>query len=116
MRPSLKLVGEVRDLQIVDKQNQNCGICDDVEFEGGPGAALTVRALLVGPGAIQPRLPRWLAKIIRRFWGVGLTRIPWKDVESITSRIVLKATADHYHLHDIDRRLSRYLAKIPALP
>jgi hypothetical protein len=44
MRPSLKLVGEVRDLQIVDKHDQNCGICDDVEFEGGPGGALKVTA------------------------------------------------------------------------
>jgi hypothetical protein len=50
-----------------------------------------------------------------RFFGLGLTRIPWEDVESITGRIVLKTTADHYHLHDIDRGLARYLAKIPAL-
>ena len=115
MRPSLKLVGEVRDLQIVDRHDQNCGICDDVEFEGGPGGRLTVKALLVGPGAMQPRLPRWLARMMGRFLGRRLTRIPWADVESITGRIVLKTTADHYHLHDIDRRLARYLAKIPAL-
>lgn len=115
MRPSLKLAGEVRDLQIVDSRNQNCGICDDIEFEGGPGGALTIKALLVGPGAMQPRLPRWLAAIAARFFGRRLTRIPWQQVESITSRIVLKTTADRYHLHAVDRKLARYFPKIPAL-
>jgi len=116
MRPSLKLVGEVRDLQIVDRQDQNCGICDDIEFEGGPGGALVMKALLVGPAAMEPRLPRWLAKIIGRFLSRRPTRIPWEDIESITSRIVLKTTADAYKLHDTDRKLARYLAKIPAIP
>jgi hypothetical protein len=115
MRQSLKLVGEVRDLQIVDKHDHNCGICDDVEFEGGASGPLRITALLVGPGAIQPRLPRWLAAICGRVLGSRLTRIPWEDVESVTSRITLRTSADHYGLHAIDRRLCQALAKFPAL-
>jgi hypothetical protein len=33
----LKLVGEVRDLQIVDASGRRCGIADDIEFEGEVG-------------------------------------------------------------------------------
>ena len=38
---SLKLVGEVRDLQIIDSEGVHCGIADDLEFEGEPGRPLT---------------------------------------------------------------------------
>jgi hypothetical protein len=115
MRSTLKLIAEVRDLQIVDKDQRNCGICDDIELEGGPDGALHVKALLVGPAAIEARLPIWLARIVVRVCGRRLTRIPWQDVDSISSRIFLKRSADAYHLHDIDHRVGRHLAKIPAL-
>lgn len=115
MRRLFKLVGEVRDLQIVDRDDQNCGICDDLEFEGGPGGRLVIKALLVGPGALAPRLPRGLAAILRWVAGGKVTRIPWEDVESISGRIRLKKTADAYHLHAIDHRLARPMRKIPAL-
>ena len=115
MRPSLKLASEVCDLQIVDKDQHNCGICDDIEFEGGPGGALTIKALLVGPGALEKRLPHRLARFLAWCCGRKLTRIPWQDVESITGRIVLNTGANAYGLHAIDHKLARFLAKIPAL-
>lgn len=53
MRPEgpLKLVGEVRDLQIIDSDGVKCGIADDIELKGEPGRPLGINALLVGPGA-----------------------------------------------------------------
>jgi hypothetical protein len=106
---------EVRDLQIVDKDMHNCGICDDVEFEAGADGGMAVKALLVGPGAMQARLPRWLARVMGRICGSRITRIPWQDVESISGRIILKTGANAYRLHAIDHKLARYLAKQPAL-
>ena len=54
MKPdsNLKLVGELRDLQIVDVTGRRCGIVDDVELAGRPGARLRLKALLVGPEPI----------------------------------------------------------------
>jgi hypothetical protein len=115
VKATLKLVSEVRDLQIVDRDQHNCGVCDDVEFEGGPGGALAIKALLVGPGAMQPRLPIWLARVTAWCVGRKMARIPWEDVESTSGRIVLKTSADAYRLHALDRKLAHYLAWIPAL-
>ena len=48
----LKLVGEVRDMQIVDCDGARCGIADDIELDGF-GKTLKVKALLVGPGRLS---------------------------------------------------------------
>ena len=115
MKASLKLLSEVRDLQIVDSDGRNCGICDDIEFEAGAGGTIEVRALLVGPGAMQFRLPNWMAHGFRLIWGRHVARIPWSDIDTIGSHIVLKKPAKDFGLHMPDDRLSQYLSKVPAL-
>ncbi|HEY1961399.1 MAG TPA: hypothetical protein VGG69_03185 [Rhizomicrobium sp.] len=109
----LKLLSEVRDLQIVDKDERNCGICDDVEFEGGPGKPLKVAALLVGPGAYKHRLPRWLSRLTSVVAGQSMTRVPWSAIDKITGRIYLAVTAEALGLHRIEDRLQTLFKRIP---
>jgi sporulation protein YlmC with PRC-barrel domain len=117
MKPSgdLKLLREVRDLQVIDKDGGNCGICDDVEFEGAPGGPLVIRSLLIGPAALRRRLPDWLSKMLALVFTAHIVRVPWEDVETVTSRIKLKRSASHYGLTRCDDRIAPYLKWIPSL-
>jgi sporulation protein YlmC with PRC-barrel domain len=110
---SIKLFSELRDLEIFDAQGELCGICDEVELEGGPGKALRVAALIVGPGGYEGRLPRWAAWLARRLAGAGEVRVPWAAVEHVTSRITLNRTAEELGLQAAERRLRPWIAKVP---
>ena len=109
----LKLLSEVRDLQMVDKDGRNCGICDDIELEGGPGEALTVSALLVGPGAYTRRLPKWAGRLVERIAGRRVIRVPWQSIEKISGRIYRAVTADALGLHRTEDRLSKRFKRVP---
>ena len=79
MKPDdpIKLVAELLDLPLLDKDERYCGIVDDVEFSGAPGKRLALEALLVGPGAYQGRLPSWM------YWLVTTTMITNSDCDAI---------------------------------
>jgi sporulation protein YlmC with PRC-barrel domain len=111
---ALKLLAEVRDLQIVDKDGRNCGICDDIELEGGPGKALRIKALLVGPGAYEGRVPTWLFWLIERIAGSRMTRVPWSAVDKISARIFLNVTGEEVGLRKVEDRWVRKLQKVPT--
>ncbi|MFL5295112.1 MAG: hypothetical protein ACJ798_01900 [Phenylobacterium sp.] len=110
---SIKLLSELRDLEIFDSEGELCGICDEVEFEGGPGKPLRIVALIVGPGGYEGRLPRWAAWLARRIAGGGAARVPWSAVEHVTSRISLNRTAQSLGLNAAERRLKPVIAKVP---
>jgi sporulation protein YlmC with PRC-barrel domain len=110
----LKLVGEVRDLQIIDASGRRCGIADDIEFEGGVGKRLKVKALLVGPGAYTKRLPAWLSLIINKLVGAHLVRVPWKDIVRIGSEIELAREAKAYGLCKKDIEWEKSIGRIPG--
>jgi sporulation protein YlmC with PRC-barrel domain len=114
MKPTgrLQLIADLRDLQIVDCDQENCGIVDDLELTGKPGGKLEVKAILVGPGAYRNRLPRWLAWLVALVAGEGLVRVPWGEVESIGSVVLLRRSATELGLGRADRRLA---AKMPSL-
>jgi hypothetical protein len=112
---SIKVLAELRDLEIFDSEELLCGIADDVEFEGAPGGPLVVKALLVGPGAYQRRLPGFLLAIIWRLTGKDFVRVPWSAVEHVTSRITLNEKAEKLGLGRTDQRVRRWLPPIPAL-
>ena len=109
----LKLLSEVRDLQIVDKDGLNCGICDDLELEGGPGEPLRVAALLVGPGAYAHRLPRWLSRAFSWMAGRRITRVPWNSIDKISGRIYLSVTGEALGLRKTEDRLQTMFKRIP---
>ena len=110
----LKLVGGVRDLQIIDASGRRCGIADDIEFEGAAGKQLKVKALLVGPAAYQKRLPPWLTPLVAWLLGENMVRVPWTDVVRITSEIRLKGDAKAYGLGRKDLEWERLISKIPG--
>jgi hypothetical protein len=109
----LKLLSEVRDLQIVDKDGRNCGICDDIELGGGPGERLKIAALLVGPGAYAHRLPKWLARAISSLAGQRITRVPWSAVDAIDGRIHLNVTGEALGLRKTEDGLQTMFKRIP---
>jgi hypothetical protein len=110
---AIKVFAELRDLQIFDCNGELCGIADDVEFAGRPGQALRIVALLAGPGALHPRLPRPIGRLMSWIAGDGLVRVPWGAVEHVTSHITLNRTAEDLGLAAAERRLAPLLQKIP---
>jgi len=72
----LKIVSQLLDLPIIDKDERSCGIVDDVELEGRPGKEMKVAALLVGPGAYDGRMPAWLLWLTRQIAGDRMARVP----------------------------------------
>lgn len=112
---SLKLVGGVRDLQIVDSDGHNCGIVDDIEFEGGPGQPLTIKAILVGPGAYGRRLPGWMRWVVQRLAGKHIVRVPWAEVANITSNVTLRCPAHSLGLMAAEDAARRYVPKGGAM-
>ena len=109
----LKLVGEVRDMQIVDCDGARCGIADDIELDGF-GKTLKVKALLVGPGAYRGRLPAWAQAVVIRIASERVTKVPWDAVLRITSEIRLKKKASYYGLRVVERDLERRMSHIPG--
>lgn len=116
MKPNgaLKLLAEVRDLQIVDKNGKNCGICDDIELEGGPGKPLKIKALLVGPGAYEGRIPKWLFWMVCKMAGSRVTKVPWGAVDKISARIFLNVTGEEVGLRKVEDRWVRKFEKVPT--
>jgi sporulation protein YlmC with PRC-barrel domain len=113
-RSTVDAVGEILDHELIDADGMPCGMVDDVVLDGRPGAPLAIVALLVGPGAWLPRA-MWPLRIVaalvvkRRH-----VRVPWSAVASVQERIVLAQRASHYGLGRVDRRIGRWLARIPG--
>ena len=100
-------VRDVLDHEVVDAHQVPCGMVDDIEVEFEPRCGLRPVALLLGPGAWQRRLPRWLARVAHALCGGGERRLPWSAIAYIDERIALRATAEELGLDSVDRRWSR---------
>lgn len=113
MKPeaSMRLVRDVRDLELFDRDGRRCGIADEFEFEGGPGGDLKITALLVGPGAYRKRLPRWLYRLIRLVAGDRVTRVAWEEIEYITNVVHLKRSAHDYGLMRSEEKARTWIAR-----
>jgi sporulation protein YlmC with PRC-barrel domain len=111
---AIDLVGQLRDLQIVDANGVHCGIVDDIELAGKPGGALRVKALLVGPGAYARRVPRWWMALVRLVAGAGCVHVPWQEVDAITSVVKLRRPAATLGLNRGEGRARKRLPPIGA--
>jgi sporulation protein YlmC with PRC-barrel domain len=111
----LKLVSGVRDLQIIDADGHNCGIVDDIEFDGVPGGPLRIEAILVGPGAYRGRLSPWALWLVRRLAGNRVVRVPWSEVKSITSAVRLRSSARDLGLMRSEEAARRYIPRVGAI-
>jgi sporulation protein YlmC with PRC-barrel domain len=108
------VVRQVLDHELIDAEGMPCGMVDDVVLEGEPGAPLRVVELLCGPGAWMPRAPRLLSALVGRVAGRGYVRVPWSAVAHVGERIRLASTAQALGLGRVDRRVGRWVARIPG--
>jgi sporulation protein YlmC with PRC-barrel domain len=111
----IELVAQLRDLQIVDSDEVQCGIVDDVELAGKAGEKLRVKALLVGPGGYAKRLPRWWMALVRVVAGDACVHVPWREIESITSVVKLRRRAAELGLNRGEGRAANFLPPIGAV-
>jgi sporulation protein YlmC with PRC-barrel domain len=117
VKPSgpIKLVSQLLDLPIVDKDGRWCGVVDDVELYGSAGKEARIAALLVGPGAYEGRMPRWLFALVRKLAGSRITRVPVAEIESIASAVHLKCPANEVALHRTEDRVRAWIPRWGAL-
>lgn len=111
----IKLVSQLIDLPIVDRDERSCGIVDDIEFSGSAGKETRISALLVGPGAYVGRMPRWLFWIVRKIAGHRMARVPATDVAEIGSVVKLKSRAEDFKLHIVENKVARWIPRGGAL-
>ncbi len=114
----MDLVYRVLDDQLVDVDGRRCGRADDLEFEGDLGAPPRLGAILSGSGTWHRRMPRRLRALGARVFGTGVVgvdviRVPWDQVDEITSRIKLRAKASELGLAQGDDRDAMFVAKFP---
>ncbi len=112
---SIPLLSALYDLPLVDKDGSYCGIVDDVRFDGRPGEAMKVAALLVGPGAYAGRLPRWAQWLVRHIGGDRQTSVSWAEIQGIGTAVHLKKTANQLGLHVAENKARRMIPKGGAL-
>lgn len=115
MTDPIKLIGQVLDLPIIDKDGRWCGIVDDVELVGGPGKPCKIKALLVGPGAYEARMPGWMFWIVRKIAGDRIVRVPIDEVASVGSAIKLKSTGTSLNLTESEDRVRRWIPRKGAM-
>ena len=111
---SIHLVRDVVDHEVVDAHQLPCGIVDDIELELDSRHGLRPVALLIGPGAWQRRLPTHLAALTRWLAGSKEMRVPWSEIAYIGERVALRRTANELGLGGADRRLGRWIARVPG--
>ncbi|HEX6741008.1 MAG TPA: hypothetical protein VF079_04340 [Sphingomicrobium sp.] len=111
----LKLVSELLDLPLIDSEGCYCGIVDDLEFTGGPGKPLKLKALLVGPGAYAGRLPAWAMAVVGLVAGDRIVRVPFERVVTIGPAAYLDRPAKALGLDRSEERAGRWIPRKGAL-
>jgi sporulation protein YlmC with PRC-barrel domain len=110
----IKLVSELLDLPLVDSDGGYCGIVDDVEFSGNV-KDLALKALLVGPGACQNRMPRLLWWLVRKVAGDRITRVPIDRVRTIGGAVKLDCAASTLGLQRSEDAAGQWIPRGGAL-
>jgi sporulation protein YlmC with PRC-barrel domain len=111
----LKLVSQLIDLPIIDKDERWCGIVDDVELEGEAGTAMCVHSLLVGPGAYSGRMPGWAFAIVRAIAGERMVHVPAAEITEIGSVVKLRCTAEELGLHRTEDKVRSWVPRRGAM-
>lgn len=111
----IKLVSELLDLPLIDSEGKYCGIVDDVEFIGSAGKELKLKALLVGPGAYEGRMPAFMFWFVKKIAGDHMTRVPMEMVRTIGSAVHLECPGRDLGLQRGDIRAGRWIPRKGAL-
>jgi sporulation protein YlmC with PRC-barrel domain len=115
LKDSVKLVSQLLDLPIIDKDERWCGIVDDVELDGAAGKEMKVKALLVGPGAYSGRMPTLLFAIARAIGGDRMVRVPASEIIEIGSVVKLGCKAEELGLHKAEDQARAWIPRWGAL-
>jgi sporulation protein YlmC with PRC-barrel domain len=99
------------DHQLVDSDGRNCGKVDDLEIVGLDGDSPEVTEILVGGNAWRSR--GLLGRLAARISGDAV-HVPWHEVESVTSVVILKRPAAELRLDRGDDRWARVIGKVPG--
>ena len=99
------------DHQLVDSDGRNCGKVDDLEIVGLDGDSPEVTEILVGGNAWRSR--GLLGRLAARISGDAV-HVPWHEVESVTSVVILKRRAAELRLDRGDARWARIVGKVPG--
>jgi sporulation protein YlmC with PRC-barrel domain len=102
----LDLAYRLLDLDLVDSEGIRCGKVDDLEFDGSPGEATYVAAIVAGPAVLPVRFPRRFRAFAARVFKGGQTRVPWGVVEDFDATVELGDTAAELGLGQGDRDLA----------
>ena len=115
MKPTdpIKLASELLDLPLLDIDGCYCGIVDDIDLGAGPNPEL--KALLVGPGAYEGRLPRWMMWLTKGIAGDRVTRVPIEEVRTISNAVHLKRSAGDLGLHKSESAVEAWIPHKGAL-
>jgi sporulation protein YlmC with PRC-barrel domain len=111
----IKLVSQLLDLPIIDKDERWCGIVDDVELSGAAGKETRIKALLVGPGAYQGRTPAWLFWLVRKIAGDRMVRVSTDQIVEIGSVVKLCCRAEELKLHLAEDKARRWIPRWGAM-
>jgi hypothetical protein len=98
------LIRAYRDLELLDRDDQRCGIVDDIELQEREPGIWEMTALLVGPGAWARRRPRWFTAL---FGGHDLVRVDAAHVASAGNAVRLLKKAEELGLARLEQRLLR---------
>jgi sporulation protein YlmC with PRC-barrel domain len=115
MKPDgpIKLVADLLDLPLIDSEGWYCGIVDDVEFSGTK--ELKLKALLLGPGTYQQRMPGWLYWMVRKVAGDRIVRVPTEKIRSIASAVTLDCSGSELGLQQSEKTAAEWLPKRGAM-
>jgi len=101
----------ILDHQLVDSEGNNCGKVDDLQITGLDGDSPEVEEILVGGNAWRSR--GFLGRLAARISGDAV-HVPWHEVESVTSVVILKRPAAELRLDRGDARWARIVGKVPG--
>jgi hypothetical protein len=107
----IKLVSQLLDLPLLDKDDRWCGVVDDIELEGSAGKETRLKALLVGPGAYKGRMPSWMFWLVRKIAGDRIARVPVKSIDRIASAVHLNCAAEELKLHVVENEVRGWIPR-----
>ena len=101
----------ILDHQLVDSEGRNCGNADELEIAGITSGEPEVTEILVGGNAWRSR--GLLGRLAARISGDAV-HVPWHEVESVTSVVILKRPAAELRLDRGADRWARIVGKVPG--
>ena len=113
MSETIDLGLQLVDHQLLDSQGRRCGNADDLALEGGPGEKLEVVAILSGPGVWRARAGL-IGRLAAWIGGGATIRVPWEEIDGVSSHVKLKTEASSLGLGRGDDRLRPFIEKIPG--